>query len=47
MEQIAVEEIFSKADNKIADEAREDDRPDARCQVLVPGGPEEVPHNRK
>ena len=30
MEQIAVEEIFSKADNKIADEARKADRPDAR-----------------
>jgi len=47
MEQIAVEEIFSKADNKIADEARKADRPDARWHVLVPGWSEEIPHNRK
>ena len=47
MEDVAVKEILSKADDQIADEAREDNRPDARRQVLVPCRSEEIPHERQ
>ena len=46
MEQVAVEEVLTKAEDHVADEAGQYDRPDSRGQLLVPRGSEGVSHKR-
>ena len=47
VKQIAVEKVFTEANNKITDQACQEDRQDSRGKMLVPRPWEAVPDKRQ
>ena|SRR5687767_11378322 len=45
MQQIAMKKIFTEAENQVADQAGDDDRPETGGYLLIPGRGEDKPHD--